>query len=111
MQAKYSIPKKVSLINEKTLIVAVDLGKESNMGYCRAPNGFEVKPFKFSNNREGFDRFWDTIQAAMAEYELERAVVGFESTSSYGEPLQHFLKDKPGIVMVQVNPMHVKRIK
>lgn len=111
MQAKFSIPKKVSLINEKTLIVAVDLGKDSNMGYCRVPNGLEIKPFRFSNNREGFDRFRDTIQAALAKYELERAVVGFESTSSYGEPLQHFLKDKPEVTLVQVNPMHVKRIK
>ncbi|MEK6728250.1 MAG: IS110 family transposase [Candidatus Omnitrophota bacterium] len=111
MEAKFSIPKKANLINEKTLIVAVDLGKDSNMGYCRTPNGFEVKPFRFSNNREGFNHFWSTVQAAMARYQLERAVVGFESTGSYGEPLEHFLKDKPEVVLVQVNPMHVKRFK
>lgn len=111
MNTKFSIPKKTNLINEKTLIVAVDLGKNSNMGYCRAPNGAEIKPFRFNNNRKGFDRFWDTVQTAMARYQLERAVVGFESTSSYGEPLQHFLKDRPEVILVQVNPMHVKKIK
>lgn len=111
MEVKFSIPKKVNLINEKTLIVAVDLGKNSNVGYCRAPNGGEVKPFSFHNDRKGFDRFWGTIQTAMARYRLERAVVGFESTSSYGEPLQDFLKDKPEVVLVQVNPAHVKKMK
>lgn len=111
MNTKFSIPKKTTLINEKTLIVAVDLGKNSNMGYCRAPNGAEIKPFRFSNNRKGFGRFRGTVQTAMTRYHLERAVVGFESTSSYGEPLQHFLKDRPEVVLVQVNPMHVKRFK
>ena len=47
----------------------------------------------------------------MAKYRLERAVVGFESTSCYGEPLRDFLKDKPGVVLVQSNPVHVKKMK
>lgn len=111
MEIKFSVSPKTQLVNDKTLIVAVDLGKNNHMGYCRIPNGAEVKPFPFSTNRKGFDRLWDTIQNAMEKYQLERVVVGFESTSSYGEPLQEFLKDKPGVFLVQVNPAHVKRMK
>ncbi len=87
MEAKFSISPTAKLVNEKTLIVAVDLGKNSHMGYCRAPDGREVKPFRFGTNREGFDFVRKTVQSAMAKYELERSVVGFESTSCYGEPL------------------------
>ena len=111
MEAKFSISPKAEMVNEKTLIVAVDLGKNSHMGYCRAPDGREVKPFRFDTNRKGFDFLRSTVQSAMAKYGLERAVLGFESTSCYGEPLRDFFMDKPGVVLVQVNPAHVKKMK
>lgn len=41
---------------------------------------------------------------------LDEVVVGFESTGSYGEPLVHYLRER-GAKVVQVNPMHTKRIK
>lgn len=111
MKVKFNINKKTRIINEKTLRVAIDLGKDSNMGYCKTSNGQEVKCFKFGNNREGFNLFWNRVNTAMNKFKLERVVVGFESTGSYGEPLQHFLKDKPEVTLVQVNPKHVKRYK
>ena len=42
--------KKGNVVNEKTLIVAVDIGKSVHHGYMRAPYGKEVKPFPFYNN-------------------------------------------------------------
>jgi transposase len=102
--------KKLKKVNEKTLIVTVDLGKTTNTGYGRCPNRKEIKPFEFFNNGQGFKKFWDRIvQAKEANY-LEEIVVGFESTGSYGEPLQHFLM-KRSVTLVQVNPMHTKRLK
>lgn len=44
------------------------------------------------------------------ENKLEDIVVGFESTGSYAEPLAHYLAQKPAR-LVQINPMHTKRIK
>ena len=102
--------KKLKKINEKTLIVTVDIGKTTNMGYGRCPNRKEIKPFEFSNNGQGFKKFWDRIVQAKEANHLEEIVVGFESTGSYGEPLQHFLMKRP-VSMVQVNPMHTKRLK
>ena len=52
----------------------------------------------------------DRIVQAKEANHLEEIVVGFESTGSYGEPLQHFLM-KRSVALVQVNPMHTKRLK
>lgn len=111
MGTKFSISHKAQMVNQKTLIVAVDLGKDKHMGYCRAPDGREVKPFEFKVNRKGFELLEKTMQKAMDKFGLERAVLGFESTSCYGEPLQEFFKDKPGVTPVQVNPAHVRKMK
>jgi transposase len=88
----------------------VDIGKTINTGYCRCPNRTEIKPFEFFNNGQGFTKFWDRIVQAKEANHLEEIVVGFESTGSYGEPLQHFLM-KRSVKLVQVNPMHTKRLK
>ena len=37
-------------------------------------------------------------------------IVGYESTGPYAEPLVHYLRNKP-VKIVQVNPMHTKRMK
>jgi transposase len=103
--------KKVKRINEKTLIATVDIGKTMNMGYWRCPDGTEIKPFEFSNNRRGFNKYLDSISKAMKCHNLEEVVVGFESTGSYGEPFMHFWRKKKNVRLVQVNPMHSKKLK
>jgi len=103
-------PKKVKVVNSKTLVVTIDLGKETNMGYCRCPDRSEIRPFEFRNDRRGFTKLWEVIVKTKLANNLDETIVGFESTGAYGEPLQHFLKDKP-VRLVQVNPMHTKRLK
>jgi len=98
------------VVNEKTLLVTVDIGKTMNMGYCRCPDKTEVKPFEFQNGYDGFNKFLDIIFKTKATKKLEHIVVGFESTGAYAEPLMHFLRRK-GIQLVQVNPLHTKRLK
>ncbi len=98
------------IVNGKTLITAIDIGKVQNMGYCRCPSGKDIKPFEFSNNAEGFQKLWDRICWEKASNHLEEVVVGFESTGAYGEPLMHYLKQKP-VKLVQVNPLHTKKMK
>ena len=102
--------KKQRIVNAKTLIVTIDIGKTTDMGYCRCPSGKDLKPFEFSNNAEGFKKLWDCVCWMKMSHHLEEVVVGFESTGSYGEPLVHYLRQKP-VKLVQVNPMHTKRIK
>jgi len=102
--------KKQRIVNAKTLIVAIDIGKTTDTGYCRCPSGEECKPFEFSNNAEGFKKLWDRICWMKMSHHLEEVLVGFESTGAYGEPLVHYLRQKP-VKLVQVNPMHTKRMK
>jgi transposase len=102
--------KKQRIVNAKTLIVAIDIGKGMDTGYCRCPSGKDMKPFEFSNDAEGFKKLWDRICWEKTANHLEEVVVGFESTGAYGEPLVHYLRQKP-VKLVQVNPMHTKRMK
>jgi len=102
--------KKRRIVNARTLIVAIDIGKTMDTGYCRCPSGEDMKPFEFPNNAEGFKILWDCICRMKMSHHLEEVVVGFESTGAYGEPLVHYLRQKP-VKLVQVNPMHTKRMK
>lgn len=95
---------------QKHLIATVDIGKTMNVGYWRTPSGIESKPFEFFNSSQGFNKFWNNILKAKKTYNLERIIVGYESTGPYGEPLLHFLI-KREVELVQVNPMHTKRVK
>ena len=102
--------KKVRIINNETLIVTVDIGKTKNFGYCRCPNGIDIKPFGFHNNGYGLKYFWDKITQMKKAHNLKAVVVGFEPTGPYGEPLVHYLRKKK-VKLIQVNPMHTKRVK
>jgi transposase len=104
-------PKSIKAVNEKVLISTVDGGKDTHYGYYRCPDGTECKAFAFLNNGQGFQKFWERISSAARKHGLEEIIVGFESTGPYMEPLAQFLRSKPGIRLVQVNPMHTKRLK
>ena len=56
-------------------------------------------------------KFWERISSAARTHGLEEIIIGFESTGPYMEPLAQFLKDKKSVRLVQVNPMHTKRLK
>jgi transposase len=102
--------KKVKKFNPKSLIVTIDIGKDTHWGYFRAPDGTEIKPFAFYTTRTSFNKFYNKMQQFANSQGAEEIIVGFESTGPYAEPLFHYLMDKP-VKLVQVNPMHTKRIK
>ena len=102
--------KRVKMIKEGTLIVAIDIGMVSNHGCCVAADGRSTKTFKFDNTREGLDRLWNMVLASKARFQCNEIIIGYESTGPYGEPLIHYLKQKPATI-VQVNPLHTKRMR
>lgn len=101
---------KVKIINEKTLIVALDIGKKVHYGYFRTPKNQDVKPFPFYNTGQSFKKFWKKLCRFKEEHMLDEVVIGFESTGPYAEPIANYLRKKL-VKLVQVNPMHTKRIK
>lgn len=107
MKTKRKVTKK---IEKNQLISTVDIGKSIHYGYCRCPDGTDIKTFPFENNMKGFNKFWSKIIDIQRSKGIDEVVVGFESTGNYGEPLKHFLNNK-GVKLLQVNPMHTKRLK
>jgi transposase len=102
--------KKSRMIKEGTLIVTVDIGMASNTGYCTTTDGRDIKPIRFDNSKEGFERFLHMIVTSKNRFGCSEVMVGYESTGPYAEPLTQYLRDKP-VTIVQVNPLHTKRIK
>ena len=86
--------KKVKKINAKTVIATLDIGKNVQYGYFRAPNGNDVKPFAFYNSKKSYNAFWQKLCEFKNKQGLEQIVIGFESTGPYAEPLFHFLSKK-----------------
>jgi len=102
--------KKIRMVKEGTLIATVDIGMTTNTGYCTTIDGRDIKPFKFENTREGFEKFLHMIVASKSKFGCTEVMVGYESTGPYAEPLAQYLMDKP-VTVVQVNPLHTKRLK
>ena len=102
--------KKLRFVNGKKFIVSIDIGKNIHYGYIRDLSNNEVKPFPFHNTLKSFQEFWEKISYFQKEHGLEEAVIGYESSGPYAEPLCEFLRKKP-VKLVQVNPMHTKRVK
>ena len=101
---------KVREIKEDTLIVTIDIGLEMNRGYCTTTDGRDTKPFRFDNTRKGLETLWSMIVVNKNRFRCNEVIVGYESTGPYGEPVGHYLAKKP-VRVVQVNPMHTKRVK
>lgn len=104
-------PKRSRAVNQNVLIATIDGGKDRHYGYYRCPDGADCKAFEFWNNGRGFNEFWERITSAASRHSLEDIIVGFEPTGPYMEPLAQFLRSKQGVQLVQVNPMHSKRLK
>jgi len=102
--------RRMRMVKEGTLLVTVDIGVASNTGYCATVDGRDVKPFKFGNTREGFDKLWHMIVAAQQRLACDEIIAGYESTGPYAEPLAQYLMHKP-VTLVQVNPLHTKKMK
>ena len=102
--------KKGDMVSEGTLIATVDIGLNSNVGFCTTLDGRSSKTFKFDNTREGFEEFWGMVLANKNQLGCDEVLVGYESTGPYAEPLVHYLSNKPAKI-VQVNPMHTKKMK
>jgi transposase len=107
---KWLRAKRVKMVKEGTLIATVDIGITSNTGYCTTLDGRSTKCFRFDNTKEGFEKFWCMAIASKNRFGCDEVLVGYESTGPYAEPLVHYLAHKQ-IKMVQVNPMHTKKMK
>jgi transposase len=111
----YKQNEKISQVTEKTLVVGVDIAKETH--YARAFNyrGLEVrdgyrKVLKFKNDSGGFAELSDWIATLMDSYGMDKVIVAMEPTGHYWFNLRQYCKNNE-IKIVVVNPHHVKKAK
>jgi len=74
--------KRIRTVREGALMATVDIGMASNTGYCITTDGRDTKPFKFSNTREGLDKFRDMITISKKRFCCNEVIVGYESTEN-----------------------------
>lgn len=96
---------------QDVVLVAIDSAKYMNQAYCVLNNGqAEIPSFQFSNEHSGFVEFGARVRAFAKQNRKSEVWVGLESTSSYGKPLIHFIRQQ-GWEVRWVNPVHTYRMK
>ena len=103
---------KIAAITEKTLIIGIDVGSETQYARAFSWRGYEYsrKPLEFSNTEEGFATLLSWIDELKKKHSMEKVIPGMEPTGHYWFNLGRFLQDH-GMRPVHVNPHHVKRSK
>ena len=103
---------KIAEIDEKTLVVGIDVGSEYHYARAFSDRGIEYskKAFKFSNTEEGFEAFKTWILSICREQDKNKVIPGMEPTGHYWFNLGKYLQDN-GMQPVLVNPYHVKTSK
>jgi transposase len=102
---------KISQIKFETLVVGIDIGKETHYARACDYRGIELaRLLKFSNTDQGFQRFDQWMRDICKQQEKTEIIAGFEPTGHYWFVLGDHLK-RQGHKLAIVNPFHVKRTK
>ena len=102
---------KISQIKIETLVVGIDIGKETHYARAFDYRGLELaKLLKFSNTDQGFEHLDQWMRDTCKQQEKTEIIVGFEPTGHYWFTLGDHLK-RQGHKLAIVNPFHVKRTK
>ncbi len=108
----YTQNQKLEQVTEKTLVIGVDIGRESHHARIFNYRGIEYssKDFEFDNNANGFEAFQGWMQSYVLMSGAKKVIVGFEPTGHYWYNFADFLKAL-GIMFVMVAPQHVNQSK
>jgi len=99
---------KILQIKNETLVVGIDIGKESHYARAFDNRGIELaKLLRFSNTAHGYEALDEWMHKIMEQKEKTEAIVGFEPTGHYWFTLGDHLQRR-GRRLGIVNPFHVK---
>ena len=102
---------KISQIKFSTLVVGIDIAKETHYARAFDFRGIELgKLLKFSNTAEGYERLEQWMKNICQQHGKTEIIVGFEPTGHYWFTLGDYLKSQ-GHRLAIVSPFHVKRTK
>lgn len=107
----YKQNERIMQISEKTLVVGVDIAKDTHYARAFDYRGIELgKIFSFASNEEGMKSFSSWVKKVMERNKKDSAIVGMEPTGHYWFTFAQYIKDN-SMKTVLVNPFHVKRSK
>ncbi len=107
----YTQNAKIMQVSERTLVIGVDIAKETHYARAFDYRGIELgKVMKFSSDREGLNCFVQWSKELAMKNEKEKIIVGLEPTGHYWFTFAQYIKDNE-MKAVLVNPFHVKRSK
>ena len=69
------------------------------------------KPIKIENSFEGLQHFLLSIKEIFMDLRCNKILIGFEPSGHYWKNLAYFLENEEEIMLLGVNPFHVKQIK
>lgn len=96
---------KIELVNEKTLIIGIDIAKKIHWARFTNSRGITIgKPFKIENTAEGMANLSVRISELIKEYSCTSVLMGFEPSGHYWRTLAWYFKTTEGITLVGVNP-------
>jgi transposase len=99
---------KILQIKNETLVVGVDIGKDTHYARAFDNRGIELaKLLRFSNTVIGYDALDAWLKTIMQQHMKTEAMVGFEPTGHYWFTLGDHLR-REGHQLGIVNPFHVK---
>lgn len=95
-------------IHSSMLVVGVDIAKKIHYARAFDDRGIELgKVCKFTNSRDGFQKFSIWMETLQAKHKKDDIVVGFEPTGHYWWNLGDYLK-ACAVKLAILNPFHVK---
>ena len=103
--------KKLEAITVSTLVVGVDIAKETQLARFVDYRGLELGyALKFQNDKNGFESILSRIDTISKNKKLQDVIVGMEPTGHYWKSLANYLIMN-GKTVVMVNPYHTKKAK
>ncbi|SHF67452.1 Transposase [Desulforamulus putei DSM 12395] len=102
---------KIKQIQPNTLIVGIDIAKQTHWAQMMLQGKLIGKAFSFQNTRESFENLVTTLKAYQQKLGATNIVVGMEPTGHYFKPLAYYLHGTGMCEVVIVNPYHVNRSK
>jgi transposase len=108
---KYTQNFKIMQITERTLIVGVDIAKKKHYARAFDWRGIELsKVISFRTDKRGFRQFREWAEKIARDEGKNKIIVGMEPTGHYWFTFAADV-NRNGMMVVQVNPYHVKQSK
>ena len=103
---------KLEQVTENTLIVGVDIAKRIHWAQFTNSRGIPLcKPLRVDNSSEGFSNLYNQIINFCNDNGFDKIMIGFEPSGHYWRTLAWYFKTMDNILLVGVNPYHVKQTK